>query len=93
MSTSIRTAGQITLPIAMVGSLLLSVIGFLSSYYGSLNGQAAAVALVDTKVEVLKSKTDTTKEYTDARLDRIEGKINALLTDRGINPDSLVTKK
>lgn len=79
---------RFSLPITVVGSVIVSVVIGLASYFGSINTQAAALAVVDTKVQVL----DTKQVYTEERLKRIEDKIDALLKYGGIDLNSLTKK-
>lgn len=83
--------GQISIPIATVGAILIAVVGWSSSYFGNLSAQSASIAEVKTDVAVLKNFKDTqvvTNDDVNKKLDRLNENIVRLLIHIGIQPAS-----
>lgn len=81
--------GALTLPIATVGTIIFTVVGFIGSYYGSINSQEKSVLAVDTKVQLIQqSDKNQEKKITslESKIDMANDNITLLLIDRGIKP-------
>lgn len=75
-----KTPIHISTAIALLSLILAPIIGF----YTAQASTAAALADVNTKVEVVQARN----QDIDARLDRIENKMDKLLIFSGINPST-----
>lgn len=84
-----KKTGQLSLPIALVGSILASSVLALSSYFGTVNSVDNKIADVRQEVAVHATKIenlDSNLSAQDQRMTRIEAKIDALLTNQRLDP-------
>lgn len=84
--------GQISIPIALALGGAGSIITGLSAYYGSQIHQKEEIAMVRQDVAVLvaqKNNIESNVSGLEMKLDRVENKLDALLVNRGINPEQI----
>lgn len=94
-----KKLGQISIPIALALAGAGSIITGLSAYYGSQITQKAEVAVIRQDVAVLQAEKSAAEknvlnlekkvDQVDDKVERMDDKIDALLVNRGINPDQL----
>lgn len=93
-----KKLGQISIPLAFVitggFTLVGSVVTGVSSYYSALRATDNEIAQSRSDIAVLQSqKNDIVASQTEIKdgLNRLSDKVDALLINRGIDPDNIKT--
>lgn len=63
--------GQISVPVASVGAIVIAIIGWTSSYFGNMATQQAAVAAVSAREDLLCNNYVETVSRIDQNLQNI----------------------